>query len=55
MLSVFANMMNVATRQDGWTKPVKGPGSAAPDRRGRDEAERDRARLRRGMTDAGRL
>jgi hypothetical protein len=55
MLNIFANMMNVATRQDRWGAPDHWRDRRASDRRSRDELERDRARSMRALRDVGRL
>lgn len=55
MLNIFATMMNVATRQDRWSAPDHWRDRRAPDRRSRDEVERDRDRSMRAFRDIGRL
>lgn len=55
MMNIFADMMNVATRQGDWPMRPQPRPPEPQDRRTRDEAERERARTRRTMRDTGLL
>ncbi|MDG4650284.1 hypothetical protein P6F26_17690 [Roseibacterium sp. SDUM158017] len=55
MMHIFANMMNVAARQEGMPAPAPRRDTAPAERRGRDDAGRDRADAGRIFGDADRL